>query len=123
MLIPVPELPAAPPTYLPPAVADAVLLDVREFAHELAYALRPSARERAASGLAEGRHGWRPEVKRLLARAATADPAPAVQAHCIELLARLGYHEPGYVEFLEAAAGTAHDKVKAAARAALARLR
>jgi hypothetical protein len=123
--------PVAVPAYAPltatfatlhPAVADAVLADVRPFAHDLVNALRPSVRETAATGLAEGRHGWRPEVKLLLAKAAMTDPAVSTQAHCVGLLAALGYHEPGYVEFLEAAAGTGPDKLKAAARAALGRL-
>lgn len=114
--------PVPPPATLLPSVAAAVQADTQAFADDLANALRPSVRETAATGLAEGRHGWRPEIKRLLAAAAMNDPAVSVQVRCVTLLANLGYHEPGYVEFLEAAAGTAPDRLKQAARVALARL-
>lgn len=116
-------MPPVPPHATPyPSVAAAVQADTQAFADDLANALRPSVRETAATGLAEGRHGWRPEIKQLLANAAMNDPAVSVQVRCVTLLATLGYHEPGYVEFLEAAAGTAPDRLRRAARAALARL-
>lgn len=88
----------------------------------LTTAVRPSLREDAATALAEGRFGSRPEVKRVLAGAAVADPSPAVRAHCIRLLTSLGYHEPDYVAHLRAVAESGHPAVRLAATIALARL-
>jgi hypothetical protein len=88
----------------------------------LATAVRPSLREDAATALAEGRFGSRPEVKRVLAGAAMTDPAPVVRAHCIRLLTSLGYHEPEYVAHLRVVAESGHPAVRLAATIALARL-
>jgi hypothetical protein len=96
--------------------------EIQPYVNDLAAALRPSLRERAASALAEGRYGSRPEVKATLARAAFADPAPSVRAHCIKLLSKLGYHESSYLSFLGACADSKDLEVKQAALAALAKL-
>ena len=98
--------------------------ETREYVFDLVSALRPSIRENAALCLAESRYGSRPEVKNALARAAVADPAASVRAKCIELLMRLGYHEPEYLAYLQIAAvpGEAPTMVKAAAKEALAKL-
>jgi hypothetical protein len=96
--------------------------EVEPWAADLANALRPSVRERAATALAGGRHASHPEVKKLLAQAAMTDPAGSVQAHCVRVLAALGYHAPEYVEFLQASVGGTHPALKQAAASALARL-
>lgn len=96
--------------------------EVAPYIQELQNALRPSQREFAATALAEGRYGSRPEVKAVLAQAAMTDPAPSVRAHCITLLSSLGYHERKYLDFLRAAASTEVAQVKSAAVTALARL-
>jgi len=63
-------------------------------------------------------------VKNALARAAAANPAPSVRAKCIELLMRLGYHDPEYTAYLQSAAalGEVPTVVKAAAKEALTKL-
>ena len=98
--------------------------ETREYVYDLVSALRPSIRENAALCLAESRYGSRPEVKRALARAAVADPASSVRAKCIELLMRLGYHDPDYMGYLLSAStpGETPTMVKAAAKEALAKL-
>ncbi len=98
--------------------------ETREYVYDLVAALRPSIRENAALYLAESRYGSRPEVKNALARAAIADPEPNVRAKCIELLMRLGYHDPKYLAYLQSTAvpGEAPTMVKAAAKEALAKL-
>ncbi|MGL6073084.1 MAG: HEAT repeat domain-containing protein [Fimbriiglobus sp.] len=96
--------------------------EIQPYVNDLATALRPSLRERAASALAEGRYGSRPEVKATLARAAFADPAPSVRAHCIKQLSKLGYHEASYLNFLAACAESKDTDVKQAATTALAKL-
>ena len=96
--------------------------EITPFLHDLKNALRPSLREIAATALAEGRYGSRPEVKAVLAQAAMTDPAPSVRAHCIGLLSSLGYHERQYLDYLRAAGYSEAGEVKSAAVAALARL-
>ena len=98
--------------------------ETREYVYDLVSALRPSIRENAALCLAESRYGSRPEVKNALARAAVADPAASVRVKCIELLMRLGYHDPDYMAYLQSAAtpGETSTMVKAAAKEALAKL-
>ncbi len=98
--------------------------ETQSYVYELATALRPSIRENAALCLAEGRYGWRREVKTVLAKAAIADPAPSVRAKCIELLMHLGYHDPEYMAYLQAATtpGGSPTMVRAAAKEALAKL-
>jgi len=89
---------------------------------DLTKALMPSVRERAATALAESRYGWKPEIKTHLATAARHDPAPSVRAHCIGLLAKLGYHESLYLAYLEEVAATGSPEVQKAAKAALTKL-
>jgi hypothetical protein len=96
--------------------------EIQPFVNDLSNALRPSLRERAATGLAEGRYGSTPGVKATLARAALTDPAPSVRAHCISLLSKLGYHESSYLDFLATCADSGHAIVKQAAIDALAKL-
>jgi hypothetical protein len=96
--------------------------EIRPYLHDLKTALRPTVRERAASALAEGRYGWKPEVKAILFRVAQEDPAASVRAHCIWLLSRLGYHESEYVDFLDAVATSGPPSVQQAARLALVKL-
>ena len=115
-----PAAPVAEP--VPPVVPAQLLAEVQPFVNELFQALRPSLRERAATGLAEGRYGSRPEVKATLARAALTDPAPEVRAHCVAQLANLGYYEASYLAYLDACAASGHPVVKQAAVAALTKL-
>jgi len=98
--------------------------EVQGYVYELGSALRPSVRENAAICLAEGRFGSRREVKTVLAKAAVADPAPSVRAICIELLLKLGYHDPEYMAYLQMASvpGAGPTLVRAAAKEALAKL-
>jgi len=117
-VVPPPAAESAPPAALPAQMLE----EVQPFVNELFQALRPSLRERAATGLTEGRYGSRPEVKATLARAALTDPAPTVRAHCIAQLARLGYHESSYLAYLDACAESGHAAVKNAAIAAIAKL-
>ena len=117
----VPAAPVAEPVPSPNVPAQ-MLDEVQPFVNELFQALRPSLRERAATGLAEGRYGSRPEVKATLARAALTDPAPEVRAHCIAQLAKLGYYEASYLAYLDACAASGHAVVKQAAVAALTKL-
>lgn len=65
--------------------------------------------------MAEGRYGSRPEVKRVIAKAALTDPAPGARAHCIRLLSTLGYHEPEYVDYLRGCESGGHAVVRVAA--------
>lgn len=102
--------------------ADPMAEEIRPFVEELANALRPSLRARAASALADGRYGSRAEVKSILAQVALTDPAPEVRAHCIDRLSRLGYHESAYLAYLDACADSGHAAVRGAAVEALARL-
>ena len=113
---------------LPVAYSRTVESQIREetqgYVYDLAAALRPSIREDAAICLAESRYGGRREVKTVLAKAAIADPAPSVRAKCIELLMRLGYHDPDYMEYLRSASvpGEAPTLVRTAAKEALVKL-
>lgn len=97
--------------------------ELQPYLFDLSRALRPSLRERAASALADGRYGSRPEVKAALARVALVDPAPSVKAHCIRLLSKLGYHESSYLDYLDSCAESADATVKQAAVDAVAKLR
>jgi hypothetical protein len=101
------------------AAGDPMAEETGPYLRELFGALRPSIREWAATALAEGRYGSRTEVKAQLAKAAAEDPCPDVRAHCVRLLARLGYHEPRYVGDLAAWAESGPSPVKIAARDAL----
>ena len=105
-------------------VESQIRAETQGYVYDLAAALRPSIREDAAICLAESRYGGRREVKTVLAKAAIADPAPSVRAKCIELLMRLGYHDPEYMEYLQSASvpGEAPTLVRTAAKEALAKL-
>lgn len=115
----------APPQlspHVPKALPTPMALETDPYLRDLVGALRPSVREEAATALAEGRYGWRPEIQAHLARAAAEDPAPSVRAHCIRLLSKLGFHESDYRTQLESWAATAEPQLRKAARDALARL-
>jgi hypothetical protein len=109
------------PIHVPPA-ADPMADEIGPNLRDLAGALRPSVRERAATALAECRYGWRPEVQTQLAKAAASDPSPDVRAHCVKLLSKLGYHESRYLDELAGWAESGPPPLKQAAAAALARL-
>ena len=85
----------------------------------LANALRPSVRINAALGLADMRYAARPEVKAVLAMAARTDPATLVRTVCVRELARLGYNDEEYVEFLKATAAGSPEQLRLAAADAL----
>lgn len=102
--------------------AEQMRAEIEPYTNDLVNALRPSVRERAATALANCRHASQPEVKQFLARTAMTDPAPGVQAHCVGILAKLGYHDREYVEFLEVALGGESPVLRQAAAAALAKL-
>ncbi len=116
---PVP-LSAAPGPAAPPG--DPMADETGPYLRDLFEALRPTVRERAATALAECRYGSRPEVKAQLAKAAAEDPCPDVRAHCVGLLAKLGYHEPRYLDDLAAWAESGPPALRQAARDALAKL-
>ncbi len=120
-----PPLPA-PVTIVPVglmgAAANQMIDETTPLLHDLTQALRPSVRERAATALAEGRYGWRTEVKAELARSAANDPATSVRAHCIQLLSKLGYHDSAYLDQLAGWAESDSVRVREAARAAMAKL-
>jgi hypothetical protein len=96
--------------------------DTKQAVFDLYMAVRPTVREEAASVLAGGRFASRPEVKQVLAKAALADPAACVRAHCIRLLDQLGYHDPEYVSHLREYSAGGPPAVQTAAAAALANL-
>lgn len=96
--------------------------ETKQHVYDLYTAVRPSLRVDAATALAEGRFASRPEVKQVLAKAALADPAPSVRAHCIRLLSALGYHDSEYVEYLRSCEQAGNATVRVSATIALARL-
>lgn len=110
------------PIGLSGAAAEQMIEETTPVLRDLTQALRPTVRERAATTLAEGRYGWRTEVKAELARAAAHDPATSVRAHCIRLLSKLGYHETAYLDQLATWAESDSIRVREAAREALAKL-
>jgi hypothetical protein len=111
----------APPVGFEPAEVR-MQREIAPWVAELTTAVRPSVRMDAATALAEGRYGWRDEVKAHLARAAAADPAAVVRAHCISLLSTLGYAESEYRTSLATWAGDKNPDVRVAATVALAKL-
>ncbi len=117
---PVPQSMPAPQPH--PSAEAQMFAEIKPLVANLHTALRPTVREDAATGLAEGRYASRPEVKATLAYAAMTDPAPSVRAHCIRCLSTLGYHHPVYVDYLRACAGSGAGEVQAAAAGALAKL-
>jgi hypothetical protein len=96
--------------------------EIAPWVADLTHAIRPTVRMDAATALAEGRYGWRDEVKAYLARTAKSDPAAVVRAHCISLLSTLGYAELDYRNFLASCATDRSADVRVAATIALARL-
>jgi hypothetical protein len=103
-------------------LAEIVRREMQPMADQLAHALRPSVRVNAALGLADMRYAARPEVKAVLAKAAMTDPATLVRTVCVRELARLGYKESGYVEYLRETAsgdGDAPEQLRLAALDAL----
>lgn len=121
---PEPEVMAPPPAQPvpPPSAESRMFAEIKPLVADLHTALRPTVREDAATGLAEGRYGSRPEVKATLAYAAMTDPAPSVRAHCIRCLSALGYHHPVYVDYLRACAASGTGEVQTAASTALVKL-
>lgn len=116
-----------------PAVADpaevSVVSAVEQMRSEIAQPIsdlrshvRPSFRMESATALAEGRYGSQDEVKAALAQSARTDPAPVVRGHCVRLLSRLGYADPGYVADLRRWAAHPEPAVRRAAADALARV-
>jgi hypothetical protein len=112
--------PAPPVGFEPPDVR--MQREIAPWVAELTTAARPSIRMDAATALAEGRYGWRDEVKAHLAKAAATDPAAIVRAHCISLLSTLGYAEAEYRTSLAVWAGDKSPDVRVAASVALAKL-
>jgi len=102
--------------------SEQLAMETKDFVYDLATALRPSQREYAATGLANCRFASRPEVKMVLAKAAMADPSSSVRAHCIQLLAKLGFHEPEYTDYLKSCEASEFPMVRVAANYALATL-
>jgi hypothetical protein len=85
-------------------------------------AVRPTARQDAATALSEGRYADRMEIKMALAHSAMHDPAPVVRAHCIDCLTKLGYCAPDYVDHLRQCAVGTESCLKVAASNALMKL-
>lgn len=85
-------------------------------------AMRPTARQDAATALAEGRYADKMEIKMALAQSAMHDPAPVVRAHCIDCLSKLGYCAPEYVAHLRQCAAGSEPCLKVAASNAMAKL-
>ena len=118
-----PGLPVAvvlPAGYVPPEVAQ--MEDIKPHAVALKTAIAPSQRLLAAKALAGGRHASSDAVKGLLFEAAKADPCPAVRADCLGYLCDLGYFTPAFAEAVKAACDDPSDEVKAAAKAAQAKM-
>jgi hypothetical protein len=105
---------------LPPYMA--VAPDLQPYVNVLHNALPPSQRILAAEGMANGRHGSSSAVKAMLFNAARNDPAPAVRACCIEMLCKLGYYEPAFLEHLKVSCNDPKEEVREAAKAALAKM-
>lgn len=110
-----------PASYTP--VSMGLPAEIEPAARTLRDALAPSARITAAKGLAEGRHGSTDAVKAVLFHSAKSDPCPAVKAACIEHLCKLGYYDPAFIKHIKGAADDSSDEVKAAAKAALTRMK
>lgn len=85
-------------------------------------AVRPTARQDAATALAEGRYADKMEIKMALAQSAMHDPAPVVRAHCIDCLSKLGYCAPDYVDHLRQCAMGTDSCLKVAASNAMMKL-
>ena len=85
-------------------------------------AMRPTARQDAATALAEGRYADRREIKMALAQSAMHDPAPVVRAHCIDCLSKLGYCAPDYVGHLRQCAMGSEACLKVSASNAMMKL-
>jgi hypothetical protein len=115
-------LAAITPQYGPETVEMRMYREIGPWVADLTRAVRPSVRMDAATALAEGRYGWRDEVKAYLARSAADDPAAVVRAHCISLLTQLGYATGEYRSYLASRATDPNTDVRVAAAIGLARL-
>jgi hypothetical protein len=91
--------------------------------YDLLTAAKPADREEAATKLSESRFAHRTEVKAAILKAAIADPAPSVRAHCIECLMKLGHNEVTFRLHLKEVANDGPKIVQVAAQAALAKLK
>jgi hypothetical protein len=120
---PLPPAPAAvaPATATTPALP-AALQELHPHLTQLQSGFAPSDRIRAAQVLAGGRHASSDFVKAALMQASRKDACPLVRAVCIDELAKLGYRDPQYLEFLTQACDDPSDDVRIAAKTALAKL-
>jgi hypothetical protein len=109
-----------PVGYVPPEFR--MKTETAETMTALQSAMRPTARQDAATALAEGRYADKMEIKMALAHSAMHDPAPVVRAHCIDCLSRLGYCAPDYVDHLRQCAMGQESCLKVAASNALMKL-
>lgn len=109
-----------PVGYVPPEFR--MKKETAETMTTLQSAARPTARQDAATALAEGRYADKMEIKSALAHSAMHDPAPVVQAHCIDCLSKLGYCAPDYVSHLRQCAMGTESCLKVAATNALTKL-
>jgi hypothetical protein len=100
----------------------AMAQEIKPYAAALASDPAPSARLIAARALAQGRHASSDEVKAILFQAAQSDPCPAVRADCIARLGKLGYFQPSFLAFLQAACEDPSEEVRDAARTATAKV-
>jgi hypothetical protein len=105
-----------PAGYVPAGVA--FDREVQPFVIALQSMAAPSARLTAARGLAEGRHRSTEGVKGVLFQAAQMDPCGEVRAACITHLCELGYFNPQFLGYIEAACNDTDSFVRDAAKAA-----
>jgi hypothetical protein len=110
--------PAVQPASHEVAIDPGLPADIQPLAAMLKDSLAPSARITAAKGLAQCRHASSDAVKAVLFHAVKTDPCPAVQAECIERLAKLGYSDPAFLKHVKAACTHSNDEVRTAAKAA-----
>lgn len=109
-----------PVGYVPPEIR--MKTETADSMTALQSAMRPTARQDAATALSEGRYAGQMEIKTALAQSAMHDPAPVVRAHCIDCLSRLGYCAPDYVDHLRQCAMGTEPCLKTAASNALMKL-
>ena len=92
--------------------------DVQPFVIALQSMSAPSARLTAAKGLADGRHRSTDGVKGVLFQAAQMDPCGEVRAACITHLCDLGYFNPHFLGYIQAACNDTDPYVRDAAKSA-----
>lgn len=109
-----------PASYMSPEMAMAQ--DIKPYVTSLKNSANTQERVMAAKCLAGCRHASSDPVKMILFQAAKTDPNPAVKACCIDELCKLGYFHPAFMEHLLAACDDPADEVKAAAKAAIAKM-